>query len=196
MDMTEYDIKGRAVAHYFFDELEKIAYSRGLRSMYRAARSASEHADDVGKTFGRKKWVPFTQEHRSWWKARGEAADLARKAEARAAKEKAGLLKALERGKVGRETDEQWAARRSKIMQKLKQGPQKVGPVQRRVRAAQRAVGGQAPVENIEPQKKGIFSSPAVRMGATAVGLPALGAAGLYAGQQYLNSQQDPYGGY
>lgn len=188
MRLEDYDIRGRSIAHHFFDELEKIAYSNSVRRMYQAASAAEKQQKNLARTLGKKRFIPFTAEHRAFDASQRRANKLSNAAEAQAAKERKALLNAIKSGKGNQQG----------ITKRLEKGPQAVGPVRRRVRTVRRGLGQDAPVENIQPapKPKGLLSSPRARLAAGAVAVPLAGAGTLYAGQKYLQSQQDPYGGY
>jgi hypothetical protein len=192
MKMIDHEVKGRAVAQYFISELEKIAYSSRVRSLYRAAQAAEDQVGDAASALGVRRYIPFTQAHRAYYGhvgvpgsgVKGRAAELASQAEAAATKERSALLTALETGK-GNQAD---------IIRRLNQGPQQVGRVRTPLRQAARSAGVGGQLER--PQFESAPRSSLAR-GALAYGAPALAGAGaLYAGQQYLNQQQQGYGGY
>ena len=198
MDMSDYEMRGRAVVQHFYTELEKIAYSRKTKMLYEAARKARGQAQESAETLGWSRFVPFTQAHRAHYGHLGRegsgmvgrANQLANQAEAQAKKERAMLLKALEEGKGNREN----------ILKRLQEGPQNLDSPLASGRQVARSAGiSSAPVdqEAFKKKPKGFFSSPMARGAALGVGGVGLGVAGLYAGQQYLQSQQQPsYGGY
>jgi len=187
--MTEAEIQGRAVVQHYFTELEKIAYSAKVRSLYRGAREAEQGVADAAGALGASRFVPFTKAHRAYYGhagvtgsgVKGRAREAARQAESQASRERGALLSALESGK-GNSQD---------IIRRLGQGPKKTGPVQR----AKRAVGAAGPVENPDFEKKRSGMSPLARKALLGTGAVAVGAGGLYAGQQYLSGQKG-YGQY
>lgn len=195
MDLNDYELKGRAVAQHFFGELEKIAYSKRVKALYRAAGGAEKQVGQAADALGISRFIPFTQAHRSFYGhvgvpgsgVKGRARMLANQAEGQAATERQMLLKALETGKGNQED----------IIRRLAEGPQQVGAVQTPIRGAMRAAGVGPAIE--QPSFAGggsLLSSPLARKAMGGAALVGLGAGGLYAGQQYLANQQQGYGGY
>jgi hypothetical protein len=186
MTEQDYDAKGRRIAQYFFEELEKIAFSPVAKKMLETAAKSQGEAVALGKSLGWKKWIPFTGGHRAWWAARGGARQLAGEAEARAAKEQALLYKQI--AKNAKNPDRVAALRK-----RIEAGPQGLGVVQRGIRSAKRGVGADAPVPTGTPEPTALQKyGPRAALYA---GLPVAGAAALYTGQKYVQSQQqDPYG--
>ena len=188
MNLIDHDTEGRAVVQHFFTELEKIAYSSKVRTLYRAAGGAEKQVGEAAEALGASRFIPFTKAHRAYYGhagvagsgVKGRARLLASQAEQQAGKERSVLLGALGKGKGNQEN----------IIQRLKDGPQKTGPVQR----AKRAVGMGGAVE--EPTFASKKWSPLARKAMIGTGVAAAGVAGaggLYAGNQYLNGQQQNY---
>jgi hypothetical protein len=185
MDLNDYDMKGRAVAHYFFDELEKIAVSSKL--VRSGAQEAQRRAGELGKQLGLRRFIPFTKSHRAYDAARRRASRLAQAADKRQLSERQAILDRTR--KTGRITRQDIAA-----LKKLEEQGAPSGELAAFGRRVRRATGTEtAPPPRPNPS---MMSDPRVRRAAAAVGLPLAGAGALYAGQQYLNSKQDPYGGY
>lgn len=181
--MQQYDIKGRAVAQYFFGELEKIALSSG--TVRRAAHEAARRVSELGEQLGKKRFVPFTKEHRAWWASRQRAHRLSRAADAKQLKERRDILgRAESGGKIRREDIER--------LKQLKAQGGPTGKLHQGAKEVQRTFGA----DPTPPKREeGMLSSPRVRAG-LAVGAPLAGVGAVYAGSKYLQSQQDPYGGY
>jgi hypothetical protein len=193
MDLTDYEIKGRAVAQHFYTELEKIAYSKRVKALYQAAGKAQKQVDTAADTLGWQRHIPFTRAHRAYHGhvgvpgsgVKGRARELANQAEGQAARERQALLSALESGRGNQED----------ILRRLKEGPQQVGAVHTPARQAARAIGVGGQVEQPAFGAGGRAMSPLARKAMLVGGAGVAGAGALYAGQQYLNQQQG-YGGY
>lgn len=178
-------MRGRAVAHYFFDELEKIAISSKL--VRSGAQEAQRRAGELGQQLGWRRFIPFTNAHRAHDAARRRASRLAAAADKRQLAERQAILdRTRKTGKI-RQQDIQ-------ALQALKDGGAPSGRLGALGRQVQRATG----TESAPPPRprSGMLSDPRARRAAAVVGLPVAGAGALYAGQQYIASKRDPYGGY
>jgi hypothetical protein len=184
MEPRDYDIKGRAIAHYFFDELEKIGKSGHQARL--AAQEAARRAQELGQELGAFRFVPGTASYRKWSKARARAGRKARKADVKQLGEQSKAMKTRKGGKV-----------RPGDVEKLRTLREQGAPPTR-LHALGRSIRHALHLEKAPPPRPSPspWQNPAVRRGLAMTALPVAGAGTLYAGQQYVKQQQGGYGGY
>lgn len=170
----EYELKGRVVTQYFFDELEKIAYSNVARRLVAQSGAAQRHLQVAQNQMGMRRFVPFTQAHRTYFGHAGQAGsgvrsravEAQRTANAQVAKETAALQKAVGKGKGNID----------KHLKMLEEGPK---------------LRQQAATAAPEPGQG--WSTGQLAAGATGLGLAA--GAGMYGMHKLRQNQQQGYGG-
>lgn len=174
----EYELKGRVVTQYFFDELEKIALSPELIARFAAKRQAQTTARQAAT--GGRAWMPTSSGAATRSLASKNARGQKLVDEALLKKRQ----KALQQVQSGRSAD---VAAGTDMLERLKaiNAPTNV------VGAARRRLGSTG--HQLTPPAEGW--SPGARLAAGATGLATAAGAGMYGMHKLRQSQQDPYGG-
>ena len=178
MDFSEFDTHGRVVVHHFYSELEKIAISAGV--VARASAKAAERLAETKKLLGAKRFMPGSGERKAWLAAKAKNSRMQGLADGNLlAKRKAALTQMQSGSSAGQ------AAGRTSLdsLNNMNAPTSSINAARRRV-----GMGG----GEIKPPSEGILASPMARKAALGVGAAATGAAGLYAGQQYLSQPSGP----